>query len=163
VNNIHGNRSNGGFNFALLLALSAIIFFVVVLLIGCAPAQKWDKASEVYEGFQGDRLGVRYVTVSGEVWKPCHLPWVKGISTYDAIVYCGGMRPEGDASSVRLLRGDQKLRLNIKRFLEGHPEEDMLTLPGDLIYVDPRWNVATGRFLSGLLGLGTSAASLAVR
>jgi len=88
---------------------------------------------------------------------------VQGISTYDAIVACGGIRPEGDAGSVRLLRGDQKLRLNIKLFLEGNPEEDMLTLPGDLIHVDPRWNVSTGRFLSGLLGLGTSAASLAVR
>ena len=160
---IHGDKSNGGFNFAALLALSAIIFFIVVLLIGCAPAQNWDKASEVYEGFHGERLGVKYVTVSGEVWKPCHLPWVKGISTYDAIVACGGIRPEGDASSVRLLRGDQKLRLNIKLFLKGNPEEDMLTLPGDLIHVDPRWNVSTGRFLSGLLGLGTSAASLAVR
>ena len=144
-------------NIPYLIALGVL----VAVLFGCAPGPGWQKASEVYGEFHNERLGQKYISVSGEVRRWCHLPWVQGISVYDALVYCGGIRPEGNMKAVRLLRGDQKLLVNVERLLAGDNREDILLLPGDIIHVDTAPHAAIGRLIGGLVGIGAQAASVA--
>lgn len=141
-----------------LIALGVLIS----LLFGCATAgPSWQQASEVYGDFHKDRLGQKYISVSGEVRRSMHIYWAGGMSVYDVLVGAGWVTKDANIRTVRILRGEQKLLVNVEKLLAGDERQDIVLMPGDIIHVDTAPHAVIGRLIGGLVGIGAQAASVA--
>lgn len=158
-----GNGDHGfwwGFGFLIFIL---VFMGLVIALGGCAPAREWTKASDMYLGLKSRRLGKPYVIITGEVKHPGLVSWNAGIGAYTALGLAGGLTPQGEPCCVRLIRGDQALRVDARRILGPDGElEDVPLLPGDILHVDERWNVKLGRTFGSFLGGASSLGSFAM-
>ncbi len=93
------------------------------------------------------------VYVMGEVARPSDVPLRPGMTALQALAAVSGPRPEGNLSSVILLRrtGPGKAiaeRMDLSRVLKGKGRSyDLLLAPNDIIYVPPTFIAKVDRFV----------------
>lgn len=73
--------------------------------------------------------------VRGEVRQPGRYPLSSGVTIVQAIAAAGGFTEFANSSSVDVLRGDKKFRVDVKDF-EKHPERDKAVEAGDVIIIN---------------------------
>lgn len=74
------------------------------------------------------------VYVSGQVSKPGSVAFREGLTVARAITEAGGAADAANLGRVTLLRGDQRIRVNVRRILKGK-EADVPVLAGDQVVV----------------------------
>ncbi|MDP2307587.1 MAG: polysaccharide biosynthesis/export family protein [Pseudomonadota bacterium] len=74
------------------------------------------------------------VSVLGQVGQPGEVPFRDGITISQCIASVGGAQPTADLARVYILRGDQRIRVNLRKVLNGRAIDATLQ-PGDRIYV----------------------------
>jgi polysaccharide biosynthesis/export protein len=83
----------------------------------------------------------RKYLVSGEVMKPGAYPLEDNITVLRAISIAGGFTKFGSASRVKVLRekptgqGYEAIKVDLKRALDGHSENDVMLMSGDMVVV----------------------------
>ncbi|HTL69730.1 MAG TPA: polysaccharide biosynthesis/export family protein [Candidatus Eisenbacteria bacterium] len=83
----------------------------------------------------------RKYLVSGEVVKPGAYPLEDRTTVLRAISIAGGFTKFGSASRVKVLRekgaggGYEAIPVDLKRALDGHSENDLSLIPGDMVVV----------------------------
>lgn len=89
------------------------------------------------EILDGDHLNVappQQVFVDGKVAKAGGYVYRDGMTITQAIANAGGFAGSARIRAVQLIRGTERIRVNVKRILDGH-ESDVVLRPGDQIYV----------------------------
>lgn len=76
----------------------------------------------------------RFYYVRGEVRGGGRFPLIGKVTVMQAIAAAGGFSEFADASRVEVLRGNDRIRINV-RDLEKHPEKDREVEPGDVIII----------------------------
>lgn len=79
-------------------------------------------------------IPLRSYYVRGEVRQPGRFALTTGMTLVQAIATAGGFTDFADAGDIRILRGDKKLKFNVKD-LEAHPEKDVDLETNDIIIV----------------------------
>jgi polysaccharide export outer membrane protein len=74
------------------------------------------------------------VYVSGQVSKPGSVAFREGLTVARAITEAGGAADAANLGRVTLLRGDQRIRVNVRRILKGK-DPDVPVLAGDQVVV----------------------------
>jgi polysaccharide export outer membrane protein len=85
----------------------------------------------------GDRLTVReghVVYVGGEVAKPGSVPFAPGITILQALSEAGGPRETARLKGAYVLRGEERININIRRIKDGR-EADLTLEPGDQLFL----------------------------
>jgi polysaccharide export outer membrane protein len=73
------------------------------------------------------------VLVSGLVEKPGEIPFREGMTLTPVITAAGGAAPRAALSAVVILRGDERLRANVRRILAGK-DPDVVLRAGDRVH-----------------------------
>ena len=76
----------------------------------------------------------RFVNVGGEVKTPERVPYTPDLTILASINAAGGFTPYADQRRVRLLRGTQVTRVDVKK-IRANPSLDLQLQPGDKIEV----------------------------
>jgi polysaccharide biosynthesis/export protein len=108
------------------------------------------------------------VSVLGQVGHPVIFPYRKDIRLTEALTLGGGITVGGDKTDIRIVRGPlsapQVYQASLRDIVDGKIHDAAL-YPGDIVYVtDHAWediSEVVGPF-TGLVGLGISAATLAI-
>ncbi|HND30835.1 MAG TPA: polysaccharide biosynthesis/export family protein [Myxococcota bacterium] len=74
------------------------------------------------------------VSVMGYVGKPGEIPYREDLTLSGCIAAAGGVLPTGSLGQVYILRGDQRIHVNLRRILNGKAL-DVDVQPGDRIFV----------------------------
>ena len=74
------------------------------------------------------------VYVMGEVQKPGSIAYSDGLTVSRCLAATGGAATGANLGRVYILRGDERIRVNVRRILRGK-EEDVPVLSGDQIFV----------------------------
>lgn len=74
------------------------------------------------------------VSVQGSVRKPGDVPYREGLTVSRCIAAAGGATEVANIGKVYLLRGEQRIRVNVRRILAGK-EADITLQPGDQVFV----------------------------
>lgn len=74
------------------------------------------------------------VAVMGQVARPGEIAWRDGLTVSGSIAAAGGANPVADLGRVVVLRGDVRMRVNVRRILRGRAADVPLE-PGDRVYV----------------------------
>lgn len=77
----------------------------------------------------------QYVVVNGKVEKPGNIPWKKGITLTEAISAAGGASSSANLREVYILRGTQRIPVNIKKIAQGRLP-DVVLEQGDKLFVE---------------------------
>jgi len=77
----------------------------------------------------------QYVVVNGKVEKPGNIPWKKGITLTEAISAAGGASSSAKLREVYILRGTQRIPVNIKKIAQGRLP-DVVLEQGDKLFVE---------------------------
>ena len=80
------------------------------------------------------QLQSRWVTVGGEVKAPQRVPYTADLTVLSSIDAAGGFSPYADQRRVRLLRGSQVTKVDVKK-IRANPSRDIAVQPGDQIEV----------------------------
>ena len=80
------------------------------------------------------QLQSRWVTVGGEVKTPQRVPYTADLTVLSSIDAAGGFSPYADQRRVRLLRGSQVTKVDVKK-IRANPSRDIAVQPGDQIEV----------------------------
>jgi len=75
------------------------------------------------------------VSVMGSVSKPGELTFREGLTVSRSIAAVGGALPTANLRKVYILRGDQRIRVNVKRILDG-TNPDVPLLAGDQVFIN---------------------------
>ena len=75
------------------------------------------------------------VSVMGSVSKPGELTFREGLTVSRSIAAVGGALPTANLRKVYILRGDQRIRVNVKRILDG-TDPDVPLIAGDQIFIN---------------------------
>lgn len=78
-----------------------------------------------------------YVIVNGRVEHPGTIPWREGMTITEAIAEAGGALPAAHLREVFLLRGEQRIPVNVKWILQGK-EADVPLENGDKVFLEER-------------------------
>ena len=78
-----------------------------------------------------------YVIVNGRVESPGTIPWREGMTITEAIAEAGGALPAAHLREVYLLRGEQRIPVNVKLILQGK-EADVPVENGDKVFLEER-------------------------
>ncbi len=84
---------------------------------------------------EGDTVMVpppKVVYVAGEVDKPGAVPFSEGMTVSQAVILAGGSKQQANLRKVFIKRGDQQIRVNLKKVLQGR-EEDVVLQPDDQV------------------------------
>lgn len=87
---------------------------------------------------QGDSVFVpppRVVYVSGQVSKPGAVPYSEGLTISQAIILAGGSKSTARLRKVWIRRGDQQIKVNLKRVLQGR-DDDVVLQPDDTVLLN---------------------------
>jgi polysaccharide biosynthesis/export protein len=76
-----------------------------------------------------------FVYVSGEVTKPGAVLWRDGVTVSQVVSAAGGPTRTANLKKVYILRGGQRVEVNIKKVMKGQ-EADVVMRPGDQIFVE---------------------------
>jgi polysaccharide biosynthesis/export protein VpsN len=76
----------------------------------------------------------RFVNVGGEVKTPERVPYTADLTILASINAAGGFTPYADQRRVRLLRGTEVIRVDVKK-IRANPSLDVALQPGDKIEV----------------------------
>jgi hypothetical protein len=76
----------------------------------------------------------RSVFIGGEVSRPSAVPYADGLTITQAIVGAGGWRPTATLKRVVILRGDERLEVDVSDVLKGRAA-DVAVQPGDRVIV----------------------------
>jgi protein involved in polysaccharide export with SLBB domain len=76
----------------------------------------------------------RFVNVGGEVKTPERVPYTADLTVLSSINAAGGFTPYADQRRVRLLRGTEVIRVDVKK-IRANPSLDVELQPGDKIEV----------------------------
>ncbi len=94
-------------------------------------------------------------TVMGEVMKPTAIPLPKGyISLREALVAAGGIPFTGNRDCIQIIRGNlpsPKIYVLSWEHIVNLPNDSLLLMPGDTVYVSERPITQWNRFISQLL------------
>lgn len=85
----------------------------------------------------GDTVQVpppKVVYVAGEVTKPGAVAFSEGLTISQSIILAGGSKGTASLRKVWIKRGDQQIRVNLKRVLKGR-EPDVILQPDDQVLV----------------------------
>ncbi len=74
------------------------------------------------------------IAVMGSVGKPGEVPYREGLTVSQTIAAAGGPTTVANLGRVYVLRGGQRIRVNLRRALKGQGD-DPIVQPGDRIYV----------------------------
>ena len=74
------------------------------------------------------------VSMMGQVAKPGEVAYREGLTISQAVAAAGGALPIADLGRVYILRGDQRIQVNLRRILSGKAE-DVPVKPGDRIFL----------------------------
>ncbi len=74
------------------------------------------------------------ITLMGQVAKPGEIPYREGLTVTQCIAAAGGSLPIADLGHVYILRGEQRIRVNVRRVLKGRAA-DVPVQPGDRVFV----------------------------
>ncbi|MBN1337607.1 MAG: SLBB domain-containing protein [Deltaproteobacteria bacterium] len=77
------------------------------------------------------------VYVSGQVEKTGTVPFREGLTVSRAVAEAGGPKTYANLRETYILRGGERLKVNLKRILAGRAE-DVLLQPGDQVVVEQR-------------------------
>ncbi|NSW56925.1 MAG: SLBB domain-containing protein [Armatimonadetes bacterium] len=77
----------------------------------------------------------RSVVVAGAVAQPTRVPLAQADSLMRVLVYAGGVTPMADLAGVQVLRGAERIRLDITDLMTGKGSDDIIVQPGDLVIV----------------------------
>ena len=77
----------------------------------------------------------QYVVVNGKVEKPGNIPWKKGITLTEAISAAGGASSSANLREVYILRGTERIPVNIKKIAQGRLP-DVVLEQGDKLFVE---------------------------
>ena len=102
--------------------------------------EKVMEGSAVLEMRAGDVIFVTdglYVIVNGRVEHPGTIPWREGMTITEAIAEAGGALPAAHLREVFLLRGEQRIPVNVKWILQGK-ESDVPLEKGDKVFLEER-------------------------
>lgn len=86
---------------------------------------------------EGDTILVmppKVVYVAGEVDKPGAVPFSEGMTVSQAVILAGGSNQQANLRKVFIKRGDDQIRVNLKRILQGR-EEDIVLQPDDQVLI----------------------------
>ncbi|RME25251.1 MAG: hypothetical protein D6798_09415 [Deltaproteobacteria bacterium] len=86
---------------------------------------------------EGDTILVmppKVVYVAGEVDKPGAVPFSEGMTVSQAVILAGGSNQQANLRKVFIKRGDDQIRVNLKRILQGR-EEDVVLQPDDQVLI----------------------------
>lgn len=76
-----------------------------------------------------------YVIVNGKVESPGNVPWRKGITVTEAISAAGGASSSANLREVYVLRGTERIPVNLKKIAQGRLP-DMVLEQGDKLFVE---------------------------
>ena len=76
-----------------------------------------------------------FVVVNGVVKKPGTVPWRDGMTITEAIAEAGGMQREANTRSVYIIRGSERIPVNVKGILQGK-SPDIKLVSGDKVFVE---------------------------
>jgi protein involved in polysaccharide export with SLBB domain len=117
----------------------------IVSAVGLTPAELESRIKRAYiDGKIYKMMTVnvfvpmRSYFVRGEVRQPGRFQLTTGMTLVQAVAACGGFSDFADARDVRVLRGDRRLRFNV-RDMETNPEKDVPIEAGDVIIVTRRF------------------------
>lgn len=74
------------------------------------------------------------ISVMGRVGKPGEIAFRDGLTVSQCIAAVGGALPEANLGRLYILRGEQRIRVNLKKILSGRAV-DVVLEPGDRIFV----------------------------
>lgn len=74
------------------------------------------------------------ITVMGQVAKPGEIAFRDGLTVAQCIAAAGGSLPVADLGHVYILRGDARIRVNVRKVLKGKAS-DVPVQPGDRVFV----------------------------
>lgn len=74
------------------------------------------------------------VTVLGSVKDPGDIPYREGLTVSRSIAAAGGATDVANVGRVFLMRGDERVRVNVRRVLKGK-DPDVVLQPGDQVFV----------------------------
>ena len=77
----------------------------------------------------------QYVVVNGKVEKPGNIPWKKGITLTEAISAAGGASSSANLREVYILRGTERIPVNIKKIAQGRLP-DVVLEQGDKLFIE---------------------------
>lgn len=77
----------------------------------------------------------QYVVVNGKVDSPGNVPWRKGITVTEAIATAGGASSSANLREVYLIRGEQRIPVNVKKIAQGRLP-DVILEQGDKLFVE---------------------------
>ncbi len=86
----------------------------------------------------GDVINIgrgKVVFISGQVAKPGAVPWRDGVTLTQAVAATGGASKLANLRRVVLLRGEQRIEINLKNIHRGR-ESDVKLKPGDQVIID---------------------------
>jgi protein involved in polysaccharide export with SLBB domain len=117
----------------------------IVSAVGLTPAELESRIKRAYIEGQIYKMvtvnvfvPLRSYFVRGEVRQPGRFPLTTGMTLVQAIAACGGFTDFADPRDVRVLRGDRRIRFNV-RDMETNPEKDVSIEAGDVIIVTRRF------------------------
>lgn len=76
-----------------------------------------------------------FVVVNGVVKKPGTVPWRDGMTITEAIAEAGGMQREANTRSVYIIRGSERIPVNVRGILQGKAP-DIKLVSGDKVFVE---------------------------
>lgn len=77
----------------------------------------------------------RSVVVAGAVAQPTRVPLAQADSLMRVLIYAGGVTPMADLRGVQVLRGAERINLDITDLVSGDSSDDVVVQPGDLVVV----------------------------
>lgn len=77
----------------------------------------------------------QYVVVNGKVDSPGNVPWRKGVTVTEAIALAGGAQSSANLREVYILRGEQRIPVNVKKIAQGRLP-DVVLMQGDKLFVE---------------------------
>jgi protein involved in polysaccharide export with SLBB domain len=117
----------------------------IVSAVGLTPAELESRIKRAYIDGQIYKMvtvnvfvPMRSYFVRGEIRQPGRFPLTTGMTLVQAIAACGGFTDFADPRDVRVLRGDRRIRFNV-RDMETNPEKDVSIEAGDVIIVTRRF------------------------
>lgn len=114
---------------------------------GLAPAQV---SAEIEGRYRAEKIytnptitivipaSARFVNVGGAVRSPSRIPFTEDMTLLTAINAAGGFNDFADQKRVRVLRGDDATRYDVRQFRRD-PSRDVRLQPGDRVEVPQRW------------------------
>jgi protein involved in polysaccharide export with SLBB domain len=74
------------------------------------------------------------VSVMGQVGKPGEVSFREGLTVSQCVAAAGGHLPTAALGNLYILRGDKRIRVNLRRILAGNAD-DLVLEAGDRLYV----------------------------